>query len=57
MLHTYDLRGVWDFSMAQMKEGCCQTAFDDTISLPGQLPGQLRSRKNALQTIGAKPVF
>lgn len=53
MLHTYDLRGVWDFSMAQMKEGCCQTAFDDTISLPGQL----RSRKNALQTIGAKPVF
>lgn len=57
MLHTYDLRGVWIFSMAQMKEGCCQTAFDDTISLPGQLPGQLRSRKNALQAIGAKPVF
>ncbi|MGN1402724.1 MAG: glycoside hydrolase family 2 TIM barrel-domain containing protein [Ruminococcus sp.] len=35
MLTTYDLTGVWDFSMAQMAKGTCPTAFDDTISLPG----------------------
>ncbi len=35
MFTSYDLSGVWDFSMAQLKKGCCQTAFSDTISLPG----------------------
>ena len=34
MLRSYDLSGVWDFSMAQMAKGTFPTAFSDTISLP-----------------------
>ena len=35
MFRTYDLSGIWDFSMAQMAKGTFPTAFDDTIALPG----------------------
>lgn len=35
MLTMYDLTGVWDFSMVQMKKGAFPVAFDDTITLPG----------------------
>ena len=34
MFRSYDLSGVWDFSMAQMAKGTFPTAFSDTISLP-----------------------
>ncbi len=35
MFKTYDLSGVWDFSMAQMANGACPSAYADTIALPG----------------------
>ncbi len=34
MINMYNLSGVWDLSIAQMKSGC-PAAFDDTMSLPG----------------------
>ena len=35
MIACYDLTGVWDFSMAQMRKDTVPSAFTDTISLPG----------------------
>ena len=35
MIEHYDLSGIWELSLAQMQQGCCPTAFEDTMSLPG----------------------